>query len=62
MNLKCGKLILNLLTVYISWNKGVRRILILPHDAHTWLLGHLLKQNHVKNSLLLELYAFYFAC
>ena len=48
MNLKCGKLILNLLTVYISWNKGVRRILILPHDAHTWLLGHLLKQNHVK--------------
>ena len=22
-----------------SWNKGVRRILNLPHDAHTWLLG-----------------------
>ena len=59
MNLKCGKLILNLLTVCISWNKGV---LNLPHDAHTWLLGPLLKQNHIKNSLLLELYAFYFAC
>ena len=26
------------------WNKGVRRILNLPHDAHTWLLGPLLKQ------------------
>ena len=37
MNLKCSKLILNLLTVCISWNKGVRRILNLPHDAHTWL-------------------------
>ena len=30
-----------------SWNKGVRRILNLPHDAHTWLLGPLLKQNHI---------------
>ena len=25
------------------WNKGVRRILNLPHDAHTWLFSPLLK-------------------
>ena len=34
--------------VCTSWNKGVRRILNLPHDAHTLLLGLLLKQNHIK--------------
>ena len=37
-------------SVCTSWNKGVRRILNLPHDAHTWLLGPLLKQNHIKVS------------
>ena len=33
--------------VCTSWNKDVRRILNLPHDAHTWLIGPLLKQNHI---------------
>ena len=33
-------------SVCTSWNKVVRRILNLPHDAHTWLLGPLLEQNH----------------
>ena len=49
-------------SVCTSWNKGVRRILNLPHDAHTWVLGLLLKRNHIKTSLLLELYVFHFAC
>ena len=31
-------------SVCTSWNKSVRRILNLPHDAHAWLLGPLLKQ------------------
>ena len=35
-------------TMCTFWNKGVSRILNLPHDAHTWLLGPLLKQNHIK--------------
>ena len=35
-------------SVCTTWNKGVRRIFNLPHDAHTWLLGPLLKQNHIK--------------
>ena len=26
----------------------------LPHDAHTWLLGPLLKQNHIKNQCIVE--------
>ena len=34
-------------SVCTFWNKGVRRILNLPHGAHTWLLGPLLKQNHI---------------
>ena len=60
---KCGNLIAKPInSVCTSWNKCVRRTLSLPHDAHTWLLGPLLKQNHIKNSLLLGLYAFYFAC
>ena len=60
MDLKCGKLIVNLLAVFVHLGiKVLRRILKLPHDAHTWLLGSLLKQNH---SLLLGLYAFCFAC
>ena len=33
-------------SVCTFWNKGVRRILNLPYDAHTWLLDSLLKQNH----------------
>ena len=50
-------------SVCTSWFKGVRRILNLPHDAHSRLLGPLLKQNHsIRNDLLLELYAFYFGC
>ena len=28
-------------SVCTFWNKGVRRILNLQHDVHTWLLGHI---------------------
>ena len=41
-------------SVCTSWNKGVRRILNLPHDAHTWLLGPLLKQNHIKKQFIVK--------
>ena len=39
-------------SVCTSWNKSVRRILNLPHDAHTWLLGPLLKQNHIEKQFI----------
>ena len=40
-------------SVCTSWNKGVyRRILNLPHDAHTRLLGPLLKQNHINKQFI----------
>ena len=32
--------------------KVFRRILNLPHDAHTWLLGSLIKQNHIKKQFI----------
>ena len=47
-------------SVYTSWNKGVRRILKLPHDAHTWLLGLLLKQNHIKKQFIVSTLRFLF--
>ena len=49
-------------SVYTSRNKGVRCILNLLRNAHTWLLGPLLKQNHIKNNSLLLKLVFYFAC
>ena len=30
------------------WNKGVRRIFNLPNDSHTWMLGPLLHQHHIR--------------
>ena len=42
------------------WKKGVRRILNLPHDAHTWLLGPLLKQNHIKKQFIVRTLRFLF--
>ena len=47
-------------SVCTSWNKGVRRILNLPHDAHTWLLGPLLKQNHIKKQFIVRTLRFLF--
>ena len=47
-------------SVCTSWNKGVRRILNLPPDAHTWLLGPLLKQNHIKNQFFVRTLRFPF--
>ena len=41
-------------SVCTSRNKGVRYILNLPHDAHTWLLGPLLKQNHIKKQFIVR--------
>ena len=41
-------------SISTSWIEGVRRILNLPHDAHTWLLGLLLKQNHIKKQLIVK--------
>ena len=45
-----------------SWNKGVRGILNLPHDAHTWLLhvGPLLKRNHIKKQFIVRTLRFLF--
>ena len=47
-------------SVCTSWNKGVGRILNLPHDAHTWLLGPLLKQNHIKKQFIVRTLRFLF--
>ena len=47
-------------SVCTSWNKGVRRILNLPHDAHTWLLGPLLKQNHIRKQFIVRTLRFLF--
>ena len=47
-------------SVCTSWNKGVRRIRNLPHDAHTWLLGPLLKQNHIKKQFIVRNLRFLF--
>ena len=41
-------------SVCTSWNKGVRRILNLLHDAHTWLLGPLLKQKHITKQFIVR--------
>ena len=41
-------------------NKGVRRILNLPHDTHTCLLGPLLKQNHIKKLFTVRTLRFLF--
>ena len=47
-------------SVCTSWNKGVRRILNLPHDAHTWLFDPLLKQNHIKKQFIVRTLRFLF--
>ena len=43
-----------------SWNKGLRRILNLLHDVHTWLLGPLLKQNQIKKQFIVRTLRFLF--
>ena len=43
-----------------SWNKGVRSILNLPHDAHNSSLGLLLKQAHTKNQFIVRMFCFPF--
>ena len=63
MDLKCGKLIVKFInSVCTYWNKGVRRILNLPQDAHTWLLDLLLKQNHIKKQFIVRTLSFLCAC
>ena len=47
-------------SVCTSWNKGVRRILNLPHDGHTWLLSLLLKQNHITKPFIVRTLRFLF--
>ena len=47
-------------SVCTFWNNGVRRILNLPHDAHTWLLCLLLKQNHIKKQFIVRTLRFLF--
>lgn len=37
--------------VCTAWNKGVRRVLNLPYNAHTWVLGPLLHQCHLRYQL-----------
>ena len=41
-------------SVCTYWNKGVKRILNLPHDADIWLLGPLLKHNHIKKQFIVR--------
>ena len=43
---------INSVCICTSWNKGVRPILNLLHDAHTLLIDLLLKQNHIKNQFI----------
>ena len=45
-----------------SWNKGIRRFLNLPLDAHTWLLhvGPLLKRNYIKKQFIVRTLRFLF--
>ena len=31
----------------VQWNKAVRKLLKLPYRTHTWLLGPLMRQNHI---------------
>ena len=47
-------------SVCTYWNKGFRRTLNLPHDAHTWLLGPLLKQYHIKKQIIATTLRFLF--
>ena len=47
-------------SVCTSWNKGVRCILNLPRDDHTWLLGPLLKQNHIMKQFIVRTLRFLF--
>ena len=53
-----GRSVVN--SVCTSWNKDVRRILNIPHDAHTWLLGPLMKQNHIKKQFIVRTLRFLF--
>ena len=43
-----------------SWIKDVMRILNLRQNAHTWLLGPLLKQNHIKKQFIVRTLSFLF--
>ena len=42
----------------VQWNKAVRRILKLPYRTHTWLLGPLLNQQHVKIQFQIKILRF----
>ena len=42
----------------VQWNKAVRRILKLPYRTHTWLLGPLLNQQHVKMQFQIKILRF----
>ena len=37
--------------VCTSWNIGVRRVMNLPYTTHTWMLGPLIKQSHLRLQL-----------
>ena len=39
------------LKVCTAWNKGVRRIVNVPYRTHTWMLGPLLNQSHLRYQL-----------
>ena len=62
MDLKCGKLRANLLTVFVHLRiKVFRRILNLQHDAYyTRLFGPLLKQNQFKKQFVVRTLGFLF--
>ena len=37
--------------VCVAWNKGVRRVLNVPYNTHTWMLGPLMHQLHLRYQL-----------
>jgi len=38
----------------VQWNKAVRRLLRLPYRTHTWLLGPLIEQPHIRTQLAVK--------
>ena len=48
-----------------TWNIGVRTVLKLPFDAHSYFLGPLLRQNHIRHQLqvrsIIFLYNMYYS-
>ncbi len=38
----------------VQWNKSIRKLLYIPYQSHTWLLGPLKDQQHISVQLLIK--------